>query len=76
VPRLVCTYRFFIEILLAHNFKPDDRKGTSHVRYRGEYGGQVRYVDVAAHNMGDNIPTGTLVSMIRQSGMPKSFFRK
>jgi hypothetical protein len=66
----------FIETLLAHNFKPDDRKGTSHVRYRGEYGGQVRYVDVAAHNMGDNIPTGTPVSMIRQTGMPKSFFRK
>jgi hypothetical protein len=36
----------------------------------------VRYVDVAAHNMGDNIPTGTLVSMIRQSGIPKGFFRK
>jgi predicted RNA binding protein YcfA (HicA-like mRNA interferase family) len=76
VSRLVCTYRTFVDILLAHNFKPDDRKATSHVRYRGEYGGQVRYVDVAAHRMSDDIPIGTLLSMIRQSGMPKSLFRR
>jgi len=76
VPRLICTYRYFIEILLKFHFEPDDRNGGSHVRYRGTFDGKIRYVDVAAHNLGDNIPTGTLLSMIRQSGMPKRFFRK
>jgi hypothetical protein len=48
---------------------------TSHVRYRGEYGGEVRYVKLLT-TWATNIPTGTLLSMIRQSGMPKIFFRK
>lgn len=76
MPRLICTYREFVEILLKHHFEIKTQNGGSHVRYRGEAGGVVRYVDVAAHNMGDNIPTGTLKSMIRQSGLPDKLFRK
>jgi hypothetical protein len=35
----------------------------------------VRYVDWCPHNVNDVIPTGTLASMIRQSGVPKALFR-
>lgn len=76
MPRLICTYRGFIDILLSYGFIEHNRTGGSHVRYRGSYGGNVRFVDVAAHHMGDNIPTGTLKSMIRQSGLPAKLFRK
>jgi len=34
----------------------------------------VRFVDVAVHSPGDDPKPGTLASMIRQSGLPKSFF--
>jgi hypothetical protein len=33
------------------------------------------FVDVAAHNLSDEIRPGTLNAMIRQSGLPKSAFR-
>jgi len=75
VPRLSCTYGQFIEILLRLGFQPDNRKASSHVRYRGTYGGLVRFVDVSGHGNTD-IPTGTLLSMLRQSGLPKHLFRK
>jgi predicted RNA binding protein YcfA (HicA-like mRNA interferase family) len=49
---------------------------TSHRRYRGTVDGIVRLVDVAFHNINDVIAPGTLQSMIRQSGLPKSLFGK
>ncbi|MBA3810840.1 MAG: type II toxin-antitoxin system HicA family toxin [Caulobacteraceae bacterium] len=48
---------------------------TSHRRYRGVVGGEVRFVDVSFHGLGDEIRPGTLNSMIRQSGLPKALFR-
>ena len=38
--------------------------------------GEVRFVDVAAHSLNDEIAPGTLNSMIRQSGLSKRLFRK
>lgn len=38
--------------------------------------GVVHFVDVAAHNVNDEIKPGTLNSMIRQSGLPKDLFRR
>jgi hypothetical protein len=38
-------------------------------------GGEVRLVVVAPHRMSDDIKSGTLASMIRQSGLPKKLFR-
>lgn len=49
---------------------------SSHRRYRGMVGGEVRFVDWAPHNPNSEIPIGTLQSMIRQAGLPKKLFRK
>ncbi|MBX9730270.1 MAG: type II toxin-antitoxin system HicA family toxin [Sphingomonas sp.] len=50
--------------------------GGSHRQYRGEIGGKVRLVTVAAHRLSDDIKPGTLDSMIRQSGLSKALFRQ
>lgn len=77
MPRLKCTYQQVIDILLAHGFVLHRHDGGSHRRYRGEHGGSVWFVDVAPHgSLKDNVPTGTLNSIIRQSGLKKALFRR
>lgn len=76
MPRLNCTYAEFIAILEAHGFVLHRHGATSHMRYRGVIGGEVRLVDVAPHRMTAPIKLPTLVSMIRQSGLPKKLFVK
>ena len=76
MPRLKCTYREFVAILEAHGFTVIRHDGSSHRRYRGIVGGTVRFVDVAYHAIGDDVPRGTLESMVRQSGLSKKLFRK
>lgn len=61
-------------ILLAAGFLLHRHDGTSHRRYRGVINGEIRYADVAVHNLNDDIPIGTLQSIIRQSGYPKICF--
>jgi predicted RNA binding protein YcfA (HicA-like mRNA interferase family) len=75
VPRLKCTFREFIAVLERYSFELHRQDG-SHRQYRGEFAGSVRLVTVAYHNINDDILPDTLASMIRQSGMPKKFFRK
>ncbi|MFG1219502.1 type II toxin-antitoxin system HicA family toxin [Xanthobacter flavus] len=75
MPRLKCTFREFIEVLLAAGFEEIRQEG-SHRRYRGVVNSEVRLVTVAYHNIGDDILLRTLESMIRQSGLPKKSFRK
>lgn len=75
MPRLSCTFRRFLEIISQHGFELHRKGATSHKRYRGIVGGKVRMVDVAAHNLGDEIKPDTLASMIRQTGLPKKLFR-
>jgi predicted RNA binding protein YcfA (HicA-like mRNA interferase family) len=62
--------------LLAHGFLLHRHDGTSHRRYRGVVNGKVMFVDVAVHNLSDDIPIGTLSSIVRQSGLPKRLFVK
>lgn len=76
MPRLNCTFAQFIKIIEAHGFILKRHDGGSHRRYRGTVGGKVRLVDVAAHNLKDNIRPGTLKAMIRQSGLPVKLFRR
>jgi predicted RNA binding protein YcfA (HicA-like mRNA interferase family) len=76
VPRLKCTYREFIAIIEAHGFELHRHGKSSHRRYIGIVDGETRFVDVAYHNIGDEILPKTLASMIRQSGLPKRLFRK
>lgn len=76
MPRLVCTFGRFLEIIIAHGFELHRQGATSHRRYRGIVNGQVRFVDVAAHSLKDEILPRTLKSMIRQSGLSEKLFRK
>jgi predicted RNA binding protein YcfA (HicA-like mRNA interferase family) len=76
VPRLKCTFREFIWIIEANGFRLHRQGATSHRQYRGVVARQVHYVDVAPHQLGTEIATGTLKSMIRQSGLSQSLFRK
>lgn len=75
MPRLRCTVREFIEILATYDFVLEAHNGTSHRQYRGVIDGVVRKVTVSGH-MSDDILLPTLESMIRQSGLHKSLFRK
>jgi predicted RNA binding protein YcfA (HicA-like mRNA interferase family) len=73
LPRLGCTFREAIAILEAHGFELHTHKSSSHRKYRNA---EPRYVTIAAHDLGDVIPIGTLKSIIRQSGLPQNLFRK
>jgi predicted RNA binding protein YcfA (HicA-like mRNA interferase family) len=72
VPRLKCTFREFIEIIERHKFFLERQEG-SHRQYKDAAGNRVT---VAYHKLTDEIVPDTLRSMIRQSGLPKSLFRK
>lgn len=76
MPRLKCTFRQFIEIIENHGFVEHRHGATSHRRFRGTVGGQVRLVTIAYHSLNDDILPKTLASMVRQSGLPKDFFRR
>jgi len=67
LPRLKCTFREFITILERHGFIEVRDATGSHRRFRGETAGETRFVTVAYHNINDQVLTGTLQSMIRQS---------
>lgn len=75
MPRLNCTYREFIAILLKHGFVEIRQEG-SHCQYRGTVKGEIKLVTVAAHDLGANIGLTVLQSMIRQSGLRSKLFRK
>jgi predicted RNA binding protein YcfA (HicA-like mRNA interferase family) len=76
VPGLKCSFREFMNIIKDHGFLLMRHDSTSHQRWKRVEGEKVYYIDIACHNEGKNIPTGTLQSMIRQSGLPKKLFRK
>jgi predicted RNA binding protein YcfA (HicA-like mRNA interferase family) len=76
VPRLKCTFREFIEIIRSHGFVLHREGRGSHAIWRRQAGAEVYLVTVAAHHLGDEILPATLNAMIRQSGLPKSLFRK
>ncbi|MEO5914609.1 MAG: type II toxin-antitoxin system HicA family toxin [Luteolibacter sp.] len=58
----------FLGILTANGFHFVSQRG-SHAKYRNDQGSTV----IVPHPRKD-IPIGTLLSMIRQSGLPKSLF--
>jgi predicted RNA binding protein YcfA (HicA-like mRNA interferase family) len=76
LPRLKCTFREFVDIIEGHGFISHRHEGTSHRQYRGIVDGKVRMVTVAYHHINDDILAETLASMIHQSGLRKSPFRK
>jgi predicted RNA binding protein YcfA (HicA-like mRNA interferase family) len=74
--RLKCKFGEFVDILLANGFVLHRQDGTSHSQYRKQEGNKVFLVTVSSHGDNDDIKTGTLQSMIRQSGLSKKLFRK
>jgi len=62
-------------ILEAHGFVVVRQNGTSHRVYRREAAGKVSMTVVAGHPS-DDVAIGTLQSIIRQSGLPKSLFKR
>jgi len=68
-------FREFIEIIENHGFV-EVRQTASHRRYKATVNGKTEFVTVAYHRISDEILPKTLASMIRQSGLPKSLFRK
>jgi predicted RNA binding protein YcfA (HicA-like mRNA interferase family) len=76
VPRVKCTFAEFIRIIETEGFVLHRHGSSSHRRYRGIVDGQVRFVDVAYHRVGDVILPKTLASMIRQCGLSKDRFQK
>jgi predicted RNA binding protein YcfA (HicA-like mRNA interferase family) len=68
-------FRDFIAIIERHGFELKRTTG-SHPQYEGVIDGRIELVTVAAHRMSDDILPKTLASMIRQSGLPKSVFRR
>lgn len=67
-------FRDFLRILEAHGFELARQRG-SHRTYRAVVSGETKIVVVARTREGDEIKSGTLGSMIRQSGLAKSLFR-
>jgi predicted RNA binding protein YcfA (HicA-like mRNA interferase family) len=67
-------FRDFIRVLEAHGFVLDRQRG-SHRTYKGVVAGKMRVVIVACHRESDDIKSGTLSSMIRNSGLSKRLFR-
>jgi predicted RNA binding protein YcfA (HicA-like mRNA interferase family) len=68
-------FRDCIRILVAHGFALERQSGSSHRVYKSRIGGRMRLV-VAFHRESNDIRPGTLSSLIRQSGLPKSVFRR
>ena len=75
MPRLNCTFARFIDIIERHGFIRQRQGATSHRVYRREVNGVVHSVVVACHRLSDDVKPGTLDSMIRNTGLPKSLFR-
>ena len=62
-----------VRILTDNQFRFVRQKG-SHRQFEGRIRGQRRLVTVKGRR-GDDIPRGTLSSIIRQSGLPRQLFR-
>jgi len=67
-------FRDFIRILEGEGFKFDRHKDTHHF-YVGVVNGIKCVVNCDYNQLGEDIPTHNLASMIRQSGLPKRKFR-
>ncbi len=70
------TWKFneFIRLLERNGFALDRQSGKARI-YKGRVDGKVRLVSVHFHRGSNDIKLGTLISMIRQSGLPKKLFR-
>jgi predicted RNA binding protein YcfA (HicA-like mRNA interferase family) len=68
-------FREVIKILTDHGFSEDRTKG-SHAQFKAVINGQTRTVTVQINHLSDTVAPGTLKSIIRTSGLPKSAFEK
>ena len=76
MPRLKLTFRQVVEVLLENGFAEVRHGATSHRRFRAEVKGEVALITIAYHRLSDEPTPNTLQSVIRQSRLPKSAFRR
>ncbi|MBK6026048.1 type II toxin-antitoxin system HicA family toxin [Brevundimonas nasdae] len=76
MPRLNCTFAQVLEILLRNGFVLHRQGSGSHQIYRRAAGSKVWLVTVAYHTKSDDVPIGTLKSIIRDSGLSQKLFRR
>lgn len=65
-----------LKIIEQNGFALFRHGATNHRRYRRkDDNGEVFYVDMSPHKWSDDVPKGTLGSIIRTSGLSKKLFR-
>jgi len=69
-------YRDVIKILRNLGFSQRTRRAGAHQTWTQKRGGRTYYVTVSFHRPNQDVPKGTLSSMIRQSGCSKKEFYK
>ncbi len=65
-----------VERVLIQNGFTLERQTGSHRQYTATINGQRRVVTLSYHRVKDDVPSGTLGSIIRQSKLEKKLFRK
>ena len=70
------TYRQVVTILEANGFTFQRYGKGSHRIYECDHSGRRWVVVLAFRRPGDDVKPGTLGSIVRQSGLPKSVFRR
>lgn len=65
-------FKFVIKILEESGFYLDRQKG-SHLIYKNDKG---KTTLVASHGKNNEIPTGVMLAIIKQSGLDKNLFQK
>lgn len=68
-------FRDVVAVLEEQGFFLKRQSGTSHRVYQGTVAGKVQVVVLAFSHLGEDVPPGTLASIIRQSGLPRKLFR-
>ena len=67
-------YRDVIKILHNLGFVQRTRRAGAHQTWTQKRSGRTYYVTVSFHRLGQDVPKGTLSSIIRQSGYSKKEF--
>lgn len=76
MPRLNCTFAQVLEILLRNGFTLHRQGSGSHQIYRRAVERDVWLVTIAGHRLSDDVPIGTLRTIIRDSGLSHKLFRR
>lgn len=68
-------FKEIIRIIVENGFV-ETRQSGSHVTYERKADGATYRTQVQSNHLNDTCDPGTMASIIRQTGLPKSLFRK